>query len=426
MERIEIKNFLDIKDISIEVKQINILIGSQASGKSVIAKLLYYFKSFVFETINIVERSPTKESLNKNYRQKFKKYFPSSSWGNNSFTIKYFINNESIEIKRKSFDIELSYSGLYKDSFDKFVSLVKGLVENQSEPKSKQSLFNFALPSISLHEVRTAFLQKISEDIDYRISFTQRYIPAGRAFFANLEKNIFFLLSKNTTIEPFLIEFGLYYEQIKAQISSESTLRDENENLRDRIKEISYKIVCGKYLQKNDGDYLELENNRQVNILNSSSGQQETLPLTLILRVKGNDQPFIGGDSIYIEEPEAHIFPSTQKDIVELIATVYNARKDSSQFFLTTHSPYILTAFNNLLQAGILAVDATEEKIEEIDKLVSKTKFLNPKEMAVYSVENGYCKSIMDEETGLIDANVIDEVSNELAVQFDKLLDLEE
>lgn len=32
----------------------------------------------------------------------------------------------------------------------------------------------------------------------------------------------------------------------------------------------------------------------------------------------------------------------------------------------------------------------------------------------------------MDQETGLIDANIIDEVSNELAVQFDQLLDLEE
>ena len=33
MEKIEIKDFLGIKDITIEVKQINILIGPQASGK---------------------------------------------------------------------------------------------------------------------------------------------------------------------------------------------------------------------------------------------------------------------------------------------------------------------------------------------------------------------------------------------------------
>ena len=133
----------------------------------------------------------------------------------------------------------------------------------------------------------------------------------------------------------------------------------------------------------------------------------------------------VGGSSIYIEEPEAHIFPTAQKNIVELISTVYNARKNSLQFFITTHSPYILTAFNNLLQAGILATDATEDKIEKISRYVPKTRFLNPQEVTVYSLENGSCQSIIDSETGLIDTNIIDEVSNELAMQFDELLELE-
>ena len=132
------------------------------------------------------------------------------------------------------------------------------------------------------------------------------------------------------------------------------------------------------------------------------------------------------GNSIYIEEPEAHIFPAAQKSIVELISTVYNARKDSLQFVITTHSPYILTALNNLLQAGILATDAMEEKIEQISHHVPRSRFLTPDEVAVYSLENGYCKSIIDEETGLIDTNIIDEVSNELAIEFDELLELEE
>ncbi|MEO1692988.1 MAG: AAA family ATPase [Cyanobacteria bacterium J06631_6] len=159
---------------------------------------------------------------------------------------------------------------------------------------------------------------------------------------------------------------------------------------------------------------------------NSSSGQQETLPLILILETISQHDASTDGISLYVEEPEAHIFPTTQKDIVELISLVFNERKNNSQFFITTHSPYILTSFNNLLQAGMLAIDADEEKIKKIDKLVSKSRFLKPEEVAVYSVESGDCQSIMDKETGLIDANMIDEVSNDLGVQFDELLDLEE
>lgn len=82
MEKIEIKDFVGIKDITLEIKQINILIGPQASGKSIVAKLLYYFKDFIIEIINAAKELKTVKQLEKGYVQKFKEYFPSSSWGN--------------------------------------------------------------------------------------------------------------------------------------------------------------------------------------------------------------------------------------------------------------------------------------------------------------------------------------------------------
>ena len=63
MEKIEIKNFVGIKDITLEVKQINILIGSQASGKSIIAKLLFYFKNFIFEIIRTAQQFKDTDDL---------------------------------------------------------------------------------------------------------------------------------------------------------------------------------------------------------------------------------------------------------------------------------------------------------------------------------------------------------------------------
>jgi predicted ATPase len=41
------------------------------------------------------------------------------------------------------------------------------------------------------------------------------------------------------------------------------------------------------------------------------------------------------GYTIYIEEPEAHLFPSAQKRIVELIAVIYKSIP-SVQFVITT------------------------------------------------------------------------------------------
>ncbi len=133
MEKIEIKDFVGIKDIIIEVKAINILIGPQASGKSIIAKLLYYFKSFIFEIISAAEQSENKRNLDKQYKHKFEKYFPVSSWGNSNFKIRYSIDDFFIEVSKKSIHnrlgIVLKYSELYKTEFNS----LRNLLQKQAE-----------------------------------------------------------------------------------------------------------------------------------------------------------------------------------------------------------------------------------------------------------------------------------------------------
>ena len=48
--------------------------------------------------------------------------------------------------------------------------------------------------------------------------------------------------------------------------------------------------------------------------------------------------------------------------------------------------------------------------------------FFNLGEVAFYALNDGQATQIMDAETGLINAEVIDSVSNEIAVQFGQLL----
>ncbi len=429
MERIEIKDFVGIKDIKLEIKQINILIGPQASGKSIVAKLLFYFKSFVSEIINAAESSKNKRDLDKDFKRRFEEYFPSSSWGNKNFKISYYIDQEFIEVYRKSRpkknspEIVLNYSNFYKNEFTE----LRNIIQKQTKKIAEQDMpVNILSRYDVVYEIQRSFLYRVTEKLDKVATFSQLYIPAGRSFFANLKSSIFTFLSENNAVDPFLIEFGTYYENMKNPIRISRLRRSiKNKKLSDEIALLNKKILCGKYLQEDGEDYLEMDEGRKISIANSSSGQQETLPLAIILGTIAFMKPKIGGNSVYIEEPEAHIFPAAQRDMVELISTVYNSRKDSLQFLITTHSPYVLTAFNNLLQAGFLAIDATKEKIQEISRYVPISRSLHPNELAVYSLSGGYAQSILDIETGLIDANIIDEVSNELAVQFDQLLDID-
>ena len=128
------------------------------------------------------------------------------------------------------------------------------------------------------------------------------------------------------------------------------------------------------------------------------------------------------GRAVYIEEPEAHLFPSTQKLIIEFMAEAFRARSKKMCLVLTTHSPYILTSINNLLQAGQLYAGGSGKQVQRLTRIVPRTRAFMPGEVGFYALEDGKAKSIVDGETGLIDADVIDQVSNDIAIQFDQLL----
>ncbi|MFM8004352.1 MAG: hypothetical protein ACKO86_05265, partial [Dolichospermum sp.] len=90
----------------------------------------------------------------------------------------------------------------------------------------------------------------------------------------------------------------------------------------------------------------------------------------------------------------------------------------------------ILTAFNNLIQAGN-TLKALREKPEQNDllkdlfKIVPESQILDINDVAAYTIKNGMIESLINEDNNLIDANIIDEVSNEFSQVFEKLIELE-
>ncbi len=425
-EKLIIKNFAGIKELIIDIKQINILIGPQASGKSVCAKLLFYFKNFVWEILSVVENEQTKRNLDSNYSKTFEEYFPSESWGNQDFFIRYEIADIFIEVSKKQDSkgkISLTYSDFFKKELAELRSVLRKVREKSLDKNAKYERID------RLYLTREVLKESLTEILNNYLckeaAFTQLFIPAGRSFFANLQSSIFSFLSSNNALDPFLRAFGSTYENIKGvRFRLLRDRPDDRKDIQDEMTRLIEKSLCGKHIHEKGKDFLEISDGRRISVANSSSGQQETLPLTIMLAAL----PFLtssrSGQTVYIEEPEAHLFPSAQRSVIELIATVFNYRKEKLQFFITTHSPYVLTAINNLLQAGILYQNADEEVSYQLEKIVPKYKALNTSDLSAYVLANGKCSSIVCPETGLIDAKIIDSVSDELAIEFDKLLDL--
>ena len=120
---------------------------------------------------------------------------------------------------------------------------------------------------------------------------------------------------------------------------------------------------------------------------------------------------------IFIEEPEAHLFPFAQKSIVTLLSLIHSHAE--TEIFITTHSPYILSAMNILITAHDALTDNNQEQIAAIIGDAAPIRF---EDVAAYNVDNGGCTSILDHENRLIGVNIIDEVSDAFDAEFDKLL----
>lgn len=420
-ERLIISGFAGIKELTLDIGGLNMIIGPQAAGKSICAKLLFYFKSFLSEMIVIVRNNQKKWDLDSRMISKFEKYFPPSSWPSSGFSIRYEVGNTFFQIDRagtRRSKLKLQYSEYYSIKLRECRTHFRKILAKESE---KHSIDKYD----ASFEAQKKLMSAMHNEIGKTVGFHQIFIPAGRSFFANLQSSIFSFLSSNEALDPFLVEFGSVYESVKGYPGRILRRREKNIELANHVAGLAQLILHGEHVREKGKDVLVLEDGRRVNLENASSGQQEMLPLAIMLSLLPFSRFIGGGATVYIEEPEAHLFPTAQRHIVELIATVYNSKQDALQFVITTHSPYILTAFNNLLQAGSLAENVQGKKIDALNSIVPKFHQLSPKFMKSYALKGGTQHNLICSDSGLISADIIDEVSHALSVQFGNLLEVE-
>lgn len=406
MERLQIRNFLNIKEADIDVGKINLIIGPQASGKSIIAKLLYFFHDFLSNTyINPINETNTQ--IKKRGLHEFIQYFPKYAWREQEFSIIFLADDIEVSITHKK-----NKNGEVKTSLD-YSKILVNLHRKLNLNKKKKSIDEMKNDMISEYVSNKDYIAKTEFADSFRETI---FIPAGRSFFANLQKNVFSFLASKIVIDPFIKFFGSYYEMAKhADNSVYLKASFEEKVMVDKITNLIEQILIGKYKHENEQDWIIFEG-KKINLANASSGQQEALPMLITMLFSSLLQYLF----FVIEEPEAHLFPVSQKHIISLIALIYN--KKAHNFVLTTHSPYILTAINNAIMASEVAKKAGKEAVNKIMDLDYSIKY---EDVRAYTIRDGIVESIMDEESRLIGASVIDSVSDEFDNIFDSLINLQ-
>ena len=122
---------------------------------------------------------------------------------------------------------------------------------------------------------------------------------------------------------------------------------------------------------------------------NASTGQQN-----LIRILQDAFMSMLYNEMIFrvIEEPEAHLHPTTQKHLMHIIALMRN--HIDSQIVMTTHSPYLLAVLKNLLTAG-RRLKKNPKAAAEMEARVPKLCWLMPEDVEVYHLKDGISHSIV-------------------------------
>ena len=107
-------------------------------------------------------------------------------------------------------------------------------------------------------------------------------------------------------------------------------------------------IIGGKLtVQKDNTQYLVMNNGDKIRLSSAASSVKELAPFLYSLQ----NIPIDMLRSYCLEEPEAHLHPTMQIAVTDLIANCLN---DKMMFNITTHSDYILQRINQLIKLDFI------------------------------------------------------------------------
>lgn len=481
--RLIVKNFGPIKDVDIEVPDFLCLIGKQATGKSTIAKLISIFEDENFQKEAFIQKLKTYgldqfitsktlisykiDEDNKNSILHFDFIYENGKTTVNNFRtyFTHFFEVENLKgaLKNSNFIEEISqhlinelikYDDIFAaqkltlinkdfDSRIKSLNTRSNLIISDLEKKERKVQkiavqFDKLLNNISVNNKDEVFKLKetqeiIKNDIDnirndsrdlkeelvqtiesyyYHIveflKLDSQYIPSERNFLHIIAENVFGLINNNIQIPKHLLEIGQEYEKAL-----------------NVVKEVPLNLIDKSFTYKREGktSYIYHNNDEKVDLIQSASGMQSIIPIILLIEYAKTLKENYHFNYV-IEEPELNIYPKTQHQLIKyLIKNVFDFTRVDYQrkkMVITTHSPYILASINNLL----LAFQKGKEKPKEVNKIINKSSWINPENFNAYELRNGKSYKIMNHKLGQLKSNMIDQVSDEFADEFDKILSL--
>jgi predicted ATPase len=425
-EKLIIKNFFSIKDFDWDIKGFNVLTGGMGSGKSLALKLLYFCEQIVhltiFSELKINRELFENDVFFKRIEDEFNNIFASHNREIDFINtqISYsFCNLSSEQDLFNQTENNFDLSAKWDKDLKRFTWSSRYIT---ARLKKWQDLFNAQKTPELLDNVKNSVYSSISADFFNYFPPAAMFIPASRAITA--------IADSVTSRDAFIMNFLKF----KSFALSFSNISNDIVNTILQVKEI-------KLNEKKDPEF-ELMDGRKISALELSSGQQELLYLLLLVNDL-QDTLFKFGESVsvFIEEPSAHLFPKEQKEVIEFLIKYFNLLQEQKKhnprhrFFISTHSPYILNAINNIFEKKRLMkkIDKIRNnKIkEEMQKKISALVFpdLSVDDVSAYMIGKDKVVSSMitgSDDDKYIYSEVINQIAYVISNDSDELMNLQD
>lgn len=295
----------------------------------------------------------------------------------------------TLKLKTNNFSVNLRYSKK-KLTISKLTTPKIKIKINRSS--YNHSLFDSTGNTITIYLRRFHILQHIGKKFndDFLLMFAlsiyfrslvtkSTYFPASRTGLLLTHKTIAassLQLDPNT--ESFVDTSSLskltkdFITDIISYSASQpsSLFEDEINYLEKKLLGGNIKLVTKSHLLS---DIRYIRGNLDISLNNASSTVSELAPIILYLRYKARD-----GNSLIIEEPEAHLHPAHQALLAEFLVRLI--RKGFNVLF-TTHSSYIIERINHFL-----IVSSNKQQKNKKLKL-NEHGYLNSDEVGIYAFE---------------------------------------
>ena len=398
MRHLIIRNIGPIKEIDVEFKRFNFIIGPQSSGKSTIAK--------IFSTCSWIEKEVATTMNEKavanavDFRSLMEDFHKMTDYFDKQSEVLFETDVILISLKGEAFTIKLKDQKAYRREKICYIPSERNSVtlpELQGIEFGPTNLRSFLFDWFNARE----FYDELNKTNILDLGVRYYYDPDELKYKDRIEhvngKTYHIPLGSASSglqsVVPLQIMLQYYSDQYfttyaeRTSFDTDVKTRMIRQKLTDTI--VLQKMFPDEVSPNNRSQLIKMANER----LHKGDPEAQSLLRDYQSEVERLTVPI--RTSFIIEEPEQNLYPFTQVALLEtMLKLCFNDR--SHRCTITTHSPFILNYLNVL--------------IERFNKGLFDKVNLNPKELSVFATTDGRLTDLMqvNAKTGAMSVNAED------------------